>query len=125
MLYVLPFLIEEPLHELCDVFCNKLQKKKKETRTKLLFADTPLFYLPINHPGECVEYRDEEHSQMVRSAISFGQAFEECVHMWPFGQDGRDYDAAWMNRFPRNTSLFPRNGKTSGDQGANNVRQPW
>lgn len=30
MLYVLPFLIEEPLHELCDVFCNKLQKKKKK-----------------------------------------------------------------------------------------------
>lgn len=69
-------------HCMSCVMCFAISyKKKKETRTKLLFADTPLFYLPINHPGECVEYRDEEHSQMVRSAISFGQAFEECVHM--------------------------------------------
>lgn len=67
MLHILLFLTEEPLHELCDVLCNKLKKRKEHARNS--FADVPLLYLPINHPDKCVEYRDEEHSQMVRIAI--------------------------------------------------------
>lgn len=99
-------------------------KKKKKKKSTLSRSQMCYFYMcPLIIWASVVEYRDERHSQMVISAISFGQAFQGYTHARPFGPNNRNYGGARMNRFFRKQppTQFFQGLETNREQGAKNA----